>query len=526
MNNEYTRQLVVGNPIRLHWPLAGSGGDPLPGEAGLRQFCDEISRRVASLDEADCLHAFARYREENNLLVDSIDLGILVHDRHRRIARFNRAAEGITGLARGEVLGRDCHDLFPPGGFCGPKCSFCHGEMPFGKGENHQYEVLYEHPRTGHRRLKLSVTGIDIGDHKTPGVLVVFRDLTELSDLRQQLNRERTFHGMAGISPAMQDVFQTIQQVAFSDYPVLITGESGTGKELVAEAIHAESPRRKEPFVPVNCAALPESILESELFGHVRGAFTGAIRDKKGRFEMARGGTLFLDEIGELSPGLQVKLLRVLQEKRFERVGGEETHTADVRLISATNRDLTQMVARGEFREDFYYRLRVVPIDLPPLRERTADLPLLVDQILGRIRKETEKRILSVSPEAMRRFREYDWPGNVRELINALQFASISCNEEAIREEHLSAELRGAMEQRQRPRTGAPGTLPGRQVPQRVAAGGEGESRSVKPRRRTRLTPEAVREALDETGNNKARAARLLGVGRATLYRFLKTMAQ
>jgi transcriptional regulator with PAS, ATPase and Fis domain len=288
---------------------------------------------------------------------------------------------------------------------------------------------------------------------------------------------------------------------------VLITGESGTGKELVAAAIHNESGRGAGSLVPLNCGALPENILESELFGHVRGAFTGAIRDKKGRFELADGGTLFLDEIGELSLPVQVKLLRVLEEKKFERVGGEKPISVDVRIISATNRDLREMVSEGRFREDLFYRLCVVPIKLPPLRDRREDFPYLVEHVLDRIRRESGKTVVSVSNAALDCLLAHRWPGNIRELINALQFASVRCTGEVIWPQHLPPEVRRTENERKPPAVSHTET--------------SGVSGRPSKRGRAKLTPESVKNALSETGGNKVKAAQLLGVGRATLYRYL-----
>jgi len=328
-----------------------------------------------------------------------------------------------------------------------------------------------------------------------------------VESLRWRLRTTRSFHGMIGTAPAMQEIFETIRQAAVADYPVLVSGESGTGKELVANAIHNESRRQGGPFVPVSCGALPETILESELFGHVRGAFTGAIREKKGRFELADGGTLFLDEIGELSATMQVKLLRVLQEKRFEKVGGERTIQVDVRIIAATNRDLRAAVQSGIFREDLYYRLAVVPIHLPPLRERKEDIPFLVEQVLAGIRQEYAKPIRGVSDEAMDRLFAHPWPGNVRELINALQFASVRCTADVILATHLPLDVRQGGE-----------AAPGARVAEAVPPAGE----DAIFKRTCKLERGAVDAALARTGGNKVRAAKLLGVGRATLYRFLK----
>jgi len=289
----------------------------------------------------------------------------------------------------------------------------------------------------------------------------------------------------------MNELFETIRQVAEVNVPILVQGESGTGKELVASAIHNEGPRANKPFVPVNCGALPEGLLESELFGHVKGAFTGALRDKKGRFELAHGGTLFLDEVADLTKVVQAKLLRVLQEGIFERVGDEKTISVDVRIISAANRDLKQEVKKGNFRDDLYYRLNVVPIFMPPLRERKTDIPLLIDHFLSKIEINTRRHPIKISEEARAMMISYNWPGNVRELQNAIQFAIVKSDGSVIQPKDLPMELKEHYQ-----------PYPSR-----------GPSR--------KLNIESVESALRKTGGNKARAARLLGVGRATLYRFL-----
>ncbi len=437
-------------------------------------------------------------------VADLLEDGFVAHDLERRIWMFNAAAERITGRRCDEVLGHDCHDVFPPHGLCGPECGF----QTAGCALEHRrrYEVTVTAADGEDRQLRASVDPVDPALGLPDGVMAVFRDITEVAELRRQVHHEHSLHGIVAASPAMRDVFEIIRQVSASDYPVLISGESGTGKELVAQAIHEESRRSHGPFVPINCGALPENVLESELFGHVRGAFTGAIRDKKGRFELADQGTLFLDEVGELSPAFQVKLLRVLQEKRFERVGGERSITADVRIVSATNQDLRARMRAGEFRDDLYYRLCVVPIRLPALRERREDIPLLVEHVLRRVRGETGKDLRSVSDGAMRLLLGHGWPGNVRELINALQFAAVRCGGEEIGPEHLPHEIRD---------DGAPAAGAVDAVRLDPAPPGPG--------RRVRLTVESVREALARTGGNKLRAAKHLGVGRATLYRFLDT---
>ncbi len=479
---------MPGAPVVLRWSLP-AGGSVRDAERSVERLARE-SLREGVLD------GLVRERRLLQAVLDTLEDGVLVHDERQRIQLFNRAAERITGRRRGEVLGRVCPQVFAPDGLCGPACSFCDSSP--GPGKRFDKEITLVTPDGEQRRIRMALTTLpDGGGDDRLQVVARLRDVTEVRELRRHLRGRYGFQGMVAASNAMREVFETIVQVASSDYPVLISGESGTGKELVAHAIHNESGRRGGPFVPINCGALPENILESELFGHVRGAFTGAIRDKKGRFELAHRGTLFLDEVGELSPAFQVKLLRALQEKRFERVGGERTVEVDVRVVAATNRDLRAMVAEGAFRQDLFYRLCVVPIELPPLRDRREDVPLLIEQVLADIRRETGKDISEVDGDALASLVAYHWPGNIRELINALQFASIRVRAGAIGLRHMPPEIvagRGP----DGPVRGAPG-----------------------PRRRRKLTAGDVERALRETGGNKLRAAKLLGVGRATLYRFL-----
>lgn len=316
------------------------------------------------------------------------------------------------------------------------------------------------------------------------------RSLGTVQDITELKQKKDSFSGIIGRDPQMIDIFEMIKEISEVSIPVLIQGESGTGKELVARAVHNEGPRAHKAFVPVNCGALPEGLLESELFGHVKGSFTGALRDRKGRFEMANGGTLFLDEIADLSKVMQAKLLRVLQEGKFERVGGEQTISVDVRIISAANRDLKHEVGKGNFRDDLYYRISVVPIHIPPLRNRKNDIPLLVDHFLKQTSFKRQKSKV-ISENALAVMIDYPWPGNVRELQSAIHYALIKSKGKTIQPAHLPLELRN-------------------QKTNRLTRG---------PSRR--LEPKIVKEALIRSGGNKAKAARLLGVGRATLYRFL-----
>jgi len=307
-----------------------------------------------------------------------------------------------------------------------------------------------------------------------------------------------TVPGMIGRAPAMRVLYDRIQRVAPAETTVLITGETGTGKELVARAVHALSPRKAKPMLAVNCAALAEGILESELFGHVRGAFTGAARDRAGVFEAAHGGTLFLDEIGATSPALQARLLRALQEREITRVGATTPTAVDVRVIAATNRDLRELVKEGSFREDLLYRLNVFPLTVPPLRDRASDIPLLVEHALGVLRRRLpDAKALACSPFAMRLLREYAWPGNVRQLLAALEHAAISSGGGRIEAQHLTEDIRGAAD-----------------------ASTSGRYRAALPEEDERA---AIEAALAHAGGTLSRAAELLGMGRTTLWRKIRS---
>ncbi len=299
---------------------------------------------------------------------------------------------------------------------------------------------------TGHGTIKSSVEAIKKGafDYITKPItadalLVViekalkFRNLEEENiRLKKELQQTYGYDNLVGTSNAIKNIYDLIEKVADTDGTVLISGASGTGKELIARAIHYNSSRSERPLVVINCGAIPEELLESELFGHEKGAFTGAYKSRIGRFEMANGGTIFLDEIGEMSPALQVKLLRVLQEKKFERVGGTKTIHVDVRIIAATNKNLTTAINKGKFREDLYYRLNVIPMKVPPLKQRKSDIPLLIDHFLKKFQKGAEKKITGFSPEAMDAMLKYDWPGNVRELENVIKRLTILCDDEVV----------------------------------------------------------------------------------------------
>jgi PAS domain S-box-containing protein len=421
-------------------------------------------------------------------VLDNLKIGIIAHDLNRHIFYFNKEAERITGYDRKELLGKDCHDVFGEP-FCGGQCSFC-GDKPAVKDKKEYVNNIVT--KNGEfRRVEMSVTMIRDENGRDFGVLASIVDVTEILNLSMKAHELTSFSGIIAKDSKMMTVFRQIQDVAGYDYPVHISGETGTGKELVASAIHNESRRSGAPFVPINCGALPESLIESELFGHVKGAFSGALRDKKGRFELADKGTIFLDEVAEISRQMQVKLLRFLQDGMFEKVGGENTVHVNVRVISATNKDLKKEVQQKTFRKDLFYRLNVIPIHLPPLRERRNDIPLLVDHFLKEAGEMHKNIPPEISKEAISVMLGYHWPGNVRELQNAIQFAIVNCSGHTIFPKDLPLELKD----------------------QSILSPSRGASR--------KLNMENVKSALIKTGGNKAKAARILGVGRATLYRFL-----
>jgi sigma-54 dependent transcriptional regulator, acetoin dehydrogenase operon transcriptional activator AcoR len=419
--------------------------------------------------------------------------GVMAHTDNRIIFFFNRAAEQITGLKREQVLGKDCHDIFP-GRFCGGACDYCQGSIAGFVADNTRKRVEFMQQNGLRKVLEMLTLPLNDETNQNIGALIMFKDETEFETLKNHLKHHHTLGRLITRDPKMLDIFEQIKEVSEIRAPVLIEGESGTGKELVANAIHDMSSRAKKPFVAVNCGALPEGILESELFGHVKGAFTGAIHDKKGRFELADQGTLFLDEVAELSPAMQVKLLRALQEKSFERVGGEKLVHVNIRVISATNQDLKQLMKQKKFRRDLYYRLCVVPINLPPLRERRLDIQVLVEYFLDLVAAETERRVLGYTDEAIDVLSGYSWPGNVRELRNAIEYAYVKSRDSVINTEHLPPEILSHQRKRHR-KTGPP----------------------------LKIKKEKVIAALSKTNGSRKEAAKRLGIGRATLYRYLDT---
>jgi len=442
-------------------------------------------------------------------IIQNMAEGIFVVDKDGGIVFANNAMEQLTGLSPEALAGSKCQQ------FMECRCEAGSGCVLFSEEELIKKECRIRHrdgrliPVIRNARLKHD----DMG--RVRGVIETLTDISELKavqthlELLERKDRARIqFHRMIGKSPAMRDVFDLIRMAGASNAAILITGESGTGKELVAEMIHDESRRRKKPLVKINCSALSENLLESELFGHVKGAFTGAIRDNTGRFEAAHKGTLFLDEISEISPLIQLKLLRFLQEKEFERVGDHRTRQADVRIISATNRDLKKLVEQGRYREDLFYRLKVFPIHLPPLRERKEDIPLLIDHFIHRFNAETEKEIRGLAGSAAVALLDYRWPGNVRELENAVEHAFVVRESGLIELQDLPAEIRNPAAHRQ---AEAVGSEP---IPHKKPVDRGGERQVIPPGELSLL--------LERFKWNRAAVARHLGVNRTTVWRMIK----
>ncbi|MCD6121613.1 MAG: sigma 54-interacting transcriptional regulator [Spirochaetales bacterium] len=375
----------------------------------------------------------------DDTILDSIADGVFTVDRNWRIMSFNSAAEFITGVSKKEAVGKPCYEVFRSD-VCESDCVL-RKTIATGKPiVNRAIHIM----RSDGIKIPISVSTAILKDKngKLLGGVETFRDLSTEIELRKELENRYRLGDLISKNHRMQQIFSVIKQVAPTDATVLIQGESGTGKELAARAIHNLSLRNKNPFVAVNCGALPENLLESELFGYKKGAFTDAFRDKEGRFDAAKGGTLFLDEIGDLPKSLQVKLLRVLQEKTYEPLGSSVSKKADVRIIAATNRILEQEVKDGNFREDLYYRINIVPIKLPPLRERREDIPLIADYFINHFNKIYKRDVQEISREVMNLLLKYNWPGNIRELENTIEYAFVLCDCHIIETDLLPSKIK------------------------------------------------------------------------------------
>ena len=441
-----------------------------------------------------------------NRIIDSMADGVFTMDNKGTISSWNHSMERISGYTAKEALGKSCSILH---------CSRCFGKncpadikrckiLEMEQVEAKECQLRH---KDGHDVPVIkNASVVKDEDGKILGVVETVTDVSELNHARYRaeqaalrLGEIHRLNNIIGKSQAMRDVFTAIQAAADSEATIIIQGESGTGKELVAGAIHFHSARKEKPLVAVNCSALSESLLESELFGHVKGAYTGALRDRIGRFEETAGGTLFLDEIGELSPFIQVKLLRVLQEREIERVGESKRRKIDIRLITATHQDIYKLVSEGKFREDLYYRLKVFPITIPPLRQRKEDIPLLVSHFIHTMNHKTGKKVVDTSSEVMRVLMDYSWPGNVRELENAIEHSFVLCKSDRLEIKDLPIEMRKT---RWEP---AAKDIRATTLPIRL-----------------QLDKKSLLQLLNECNWNKAEVGRRAGVSRTAIWKYMK----
>ena len=444
-------------------------------------------------------------------IINTMNDGLIVIAPDGSIVMVNQAFEALTGYRSEEVIGVPCTLL---------SCDACEMAIKSGEGKI-WWCALFDPENEGMKRCRCNYRRKDgqyipvlknasvlrDEDGQPLGAVETLTDISELDrldreviQLSRQLDAVEGFCGIVGVSQPMKDVFEVISKAAQSDAPVIIYGESGTGKELVARAIHQTGNRRDKPYIQFSCATLNEALLESELFGHTKGAFTGAYRHRIGRFEAANGGDIFLDEIGDIPPSTQVKLLRILETKQFERVGDHQPITTDVRIITATNRDLEELIEQKKFREDLYFRINVIPIHLPPLRDRLEDIPVLVNTFVHRLRDNTGKNITGLSRESIDMAMAYEWPGNVRELKGALEYAFVIAEEGLIGPEHLPSKIE-----------------------QKVRKGKVSRPEyDLTPTYGELTEKAALIQALKQTGGNQSKAARLLGVNRVTVYNRMK----
>jgi len=428
----------------------------------------------------------------NQVMLDSINEGIFTVDSQWCVTSFNHAAERITGTPRQEALGKLCSEVFRAN-ICEQSCALKQ-TMSTGKPIINATAHIINHD--GHRvPIRISTALLKDDQGRVMGGVETFQDLSQIEQLQKELQAKYTIEDIVGHSPAMKQLFELLPQIAESSSTVLIEGASGTGKELFAKAIHNLSPRRNKRFVAVNCAALPDSLLESELFGHKAGAFTDARRDKPGRFVRADKGTILLDEIGDISSAMQIRLLRVLQERIVEPLGSVEPVKVDVRVLAATNKDLSRLVREGKFRDDLYYRIRVIQLKLPILQERREDIPLLVDHSIAKFNHLQGKDISGVSDEVIARLMNYDYPGNIRELENIIEQAFVLCRGGLIELHHL---------------------------PQELVLLGDKSPTTSHPMSLQAMEKHLITEALQRHKGNRKKVARDLNIDPSTLYRKIK----
>jgi len=430
-----------------------------------------------------------------NVILNSIADGVFTTDNDGKITFMNKAGQEITGFSSKEAVGRYCFDVF--------RADICQSRCALKETLKTKKEII-DLPATilkkGGQKVPISISTAVLRNEKGQiiGGVETFRDLSVIEELKKELFQKYTLGDIISKNYLIHDIFSILPNIAESDSTVLIQGASGTGKELFAKAIHNLSRRKEKPFIKVNCGALPDTLLESELFGYVKGAFTDAKKDKPGRFALANGGTIFLDEVGDMSPSLQVKLLRVLQEKEFEPLGGTSPRKTDVRIIAATNKDLSKLISEGKFRDDLFYRLNVVKIELPPLSQRREDIPLLIDAFIQKFNARMGKQIVGVSDQALRLLLKHDYPGNIRELENIIEHAFVLCKGDRIDLDCL---------------------------PKEITEDQKGENPSMPLQEETpfeKAETEVIEKILKKYDGNRIKTAQELGIDRTTLWRKIK----
>jgi len=427
------------------------------------------------------------------IVLESISDGVFSIDNDWKIILFNRAAEEITGVSRKEAMGKHCWEVF--------KSNMCEADCALKKTMEEEKSFISTSTyivNADQKKIPVTVSTSLLQDKKgkTLGGVEIFRDHSLVEELRREISAKFRLCDMVSNNLEMKQIFQTLPQISQSDSNVLIEGETGTGKELMARAIHNLSSREKKPFVAINCGALPDSLLESELFGYKKGAFTNAEKDKPGHFSLADGGTIFLDEIGDTSPAFQVKLLRVLEEKEFIPLGGIKKIKSDVRIITATNKNLYEMVAAENFRQDLFYRINVVRINLLPLRKRMEDIPFLVEHFIKKLNRMQNKEISQIDENVLELIKKHDFPGNIRELENIIEYAFVLCSKGKIKKKHLPENI----------------FFSSLKIDKKSDSGNPVKAAEIK----------AIKDALKSNSYNRTKAARTLGIHKSTLFRKIK----
>ncbi len=441
------------------------------------------------------LHLQNNHHTDFDIILDSIADGVFTVDHEWKITSFNRAAEEILGIPRDEAIGRPCCEVFRSS-ICESQCAL---SETMRSGQSIVNKTIFVVNTKG-EKIPISISTAILKDEEGNiiGGVETFRDVSQVEELKKELTKQYSFMDILGRSPSMQNIFEILPHISQSNVAVLLSGESGTGKELFARAIHNISPRAKYPFVAVNCAALPDSLLESELFGYKAGAFTDAKHNKAGRFSLAHRGSIFLDEIGDISPAMQTRLLRVLQDQTFEPLGSTDSVQVDVRIITASNKDLSQLVQQGVFRDDLYYRINVIKIDIPPLRERKEDIPQLIQHFVSKYSRLESKEISGVSDSVMATLMDYEFPGNVRELENIIAHSVVLCSTGTLEIQHLPSNI----------------------LPQSLTP----STPSTKPMSLRDMESFHIMNSIRQHHGNRTAAAKALGIHPSTLFRKIKEL--